>query len=124
MYREREQKAEELKSFQIKDTKFQKRVTTEKLRRKKGKKERHLEELKERSRLSGIKMDAAIALNLKEIKLCLKKLQGELIGPQGLRIQLFINPNGSAPQPLGKIATQTCFSDESCLTSVCLQCEQ
>lgn len=68
----------------------------------------------ERGNVSEIEVDAAIALNLKEIELDLKKLWGELIGLQGHIIQSLTNPNGLEPQPLGKIATQTYFSDESC----------
>lgn len=41
----------------------------------------------------------------------------ELIRLQGHRIHSQNNSNGSAPQPLGKIATQTCYSDENCLTT-------
>lgn len=77
----------------------------------------------ERGNVSEIEVDAAIALNLKEIELGLTKLWGELIGPQGHIIQSLTNPNGLAPQPLGKIATQTYFSDESCLTTEPVQYE-
>ena len=70
---------------------------------------------KERSGFSGVKVDAAIALNLIQLSLREK----ELIGPQGHRIQSLNNSNGSAPQTFGKIATQPCFSDESYLTTEC-----
>lgn len=79
-------------------------------------KERSSEVQKERSGFSRIKVDAAIILNLRNATWD-EKAVGRIDWASRPRniVQSLNNLNGSAPRPLGKIATQTCFSDESLL---------